>query len=87
MELAEYTQCDATELVRATRAYFAKQGVAVNVEFSWGATEVKPPTLADAIVEVTETGSALRANRLPRLTTWGQTCSRCDLAGLCRNRP
>jgi ATP phosphoribosyltransferase len=54
----------ATELVRATRAYFDRQGVRVNVEFSWGATEVKPPTLADAIVEVTETGSSLRANRL-----------------------
>src|SRR3954464_3628552 len=54
----------ATELVRATRAYFAGQGVSANVEFSWGATEVKPPMLADAIVEVTETGSSLRANRL-----------------------
>jgi len=54
----------ATELVRATQAYFARIGVNVNVEFSWGATEVKPPTLADAIVEVTETGSSLRANRL-----------------------
>jgi ATP phosphoribosyltransferase len=54
----------ATELVRVTRAYFDRQHVAVNVEFSWGATEVKPPTLADAIVEVTETGSSLRANRL-----------------------
>ena len=54
----------ATELVRATRAYFARQGVKVKVEFSWGATEVKPPMLADAIVEVTETGSSLRANRL-----------------------
>jgi ATP phosphoribosyltransferase len=54
----------ATELVRVTRAYFEKHGVSVNVEFSWGATEVKPPTLADAIVEVTETGSSLRANRL-----------------------
>src|SRR6187399_192554 len=59
----------ATELVRATRAYFKKQGVNVNVEFSWGATEVKPPTLADAIVEVTETGSSLRANRLRILDT------------------
>ena len=59
----------ATELVRATRAYFARQGVNVNVEFSWGATEVKPPTLADAIVEVTETGSSLRANRLKILDT------------------
>ena len=54
----------ATELVRATRAYFARHGVSVKVEFSWGATEVKPPMLADAIVEVTETGSSLRANRL-----------------------
>ena len=54
----------ATELVRATRAYFARQQVNVKVEFSWGATEVKPPMLADAIVEVTETGSSLRANRL-----------------------
>src|SRR6187397_379751 len=59
----------ATELVRATRAYFARQGVNVNVEFSWGATEVKPPTLCDAIVEVTETGSSLRANRLRILDT------------------
>jgi ATP phosphoribosyltransferase len=54
----------ATELVRATQAYFTKLGVNVKVEFSWGATEVKPPVLADAIVEVTETGSSLRANRL-----------------------
>jgi ATP phosphoribosyltransferase len=54
----------ATELVRVTRAYFKRHGVKVNVEFSWGATEVKPPMLADAIVEVTETGSSLRANRL-----------------------
>ena len=59
----------ATELVRATQAYFARLGVAVNVEFSWGATEVKPPTLADAIVEVTETGSSLRANRLRIIDT------------------
>jgi ATP phosphoribosyltransferase len=54
----------ATELVRATQAYFARLGITVTVEFSWGATEVKPPVLADAIVEVTETGSSLRANRL-----------------------
>jgi ATP phosphoribosyltransferase len=54
----------ATELVRVTRAYFNRQGLKVNVEFSWGATEVKPPVLADAIVEATETGSTLRANRL-----------------------
>ena len=59
----------ATELVRATQAYFERLGVAVNVEFSWGATEVKPPTLADAIVEVTETGSSLRANRLRIIDT------------------
>jgi ATP phosphoribosyltransferase len=59
----------ATELVRATQAYFARLGVNVNVEFSWGATEVKPPTLADAIVEVTETGSSLRANRLRIMDT------------------
>ena len=59
----------ATELVRATQAYFGKLGVRVNVEFSWGATEVKPPMLADAIVEVTETGSSLRANRLRIIDT------------------
>ncbi len=59
----------ATELVRATQAYFARLGVTVNVEFSWGATEVKPPVLADAIVEVTETGSSLRANRLRIIDT------------------
>jgi len=54
----------ATELVRVTNQWFKAQGVQVNVEFSWGATEVKPPVLADAIVEATETGSTLRANRL-----------------------
>jgi len=59
----------ATELVRVTRAYFWRQHVKVNVEFSWGATEVKPPVLADAIVEATETGSTLRANRLRILDT------------------
>jgi ATP phosphoribosyltransferase len=59
----------ATELVRATQAYFARLGVKVNVEFSWGATEVKPPMLADAIVEVTETGTSLRANRLRIIDT------------------
>jgi ATP phosphoribosyltransferase len=59
----------ATELVRVTNAYFARLGVKVNVEFSWGATEVKPPVLADAIVEATETGSTLRANRLRILDT------------------
>jgi ATP phosphoribosyltransferase len=59
----------ATELVRATQAYFTRLGVNVRVEFSWGATEVKPPVLADAIVEVTETGSSLRANRLRVIDT------------------
>jgi len=59
----------ATELVRVTSEYFKKQGVKVNVEFSWGATEVKPPVLADAIVEATETGSTLRANRLRIIDT------------------
>ncbi len=59
----------ATELVRATQAYFTARGVTVKVEFSWGATEVKPPVLADAIVEVTETGSSLRANRLRIIDT------------------
>lgn len=59
----------ATELVNVTRNYFAERKVPVTVEFSWGATEVKPPMLADAIVEVTETGSSLRANRLRILDT------------------
>jgi len=54
----------ATEAVGLTRAYLARHGVEATVEFSWGATEVKPPRLADAIVEVTETGSSLRANNL-----------------------
>ena len=54
----------ATEAVGLTRNYLAEHGVEATVEFSWGATEVKPPQLADAIVEVTETGSSLRANNL-----------------------
>jgi ATP phosphoribosyltransferase len=54
----------ATELVATTKRYLAANGVTAKVEFSWGATEVKPPVLADAIVEVTETGSSLRANKL-----------------------
>jgi ATP phosphoribosyltransferase len=54
----------ATEVVRITENYLAHHGVTARVEFSWGATEVKVPQLADAIVEVTETGSSLRANRL-----------------------
>lgn len=59
----------ATELVNVTRQYFTNKGIDVKVEFSWGATEVKPPDLADAIVEVTETGSSLKANRLRILET------------------
>ena len=59
----------ATELVEVTKRYFAEKNVPVKVEFSWGATEVKPPTLADAIVEVTETGSSLKANRLRIIDT------------------
>jgi ATP phosphoribosyltransferase len=54
----------ATEVVSLTRRWLAEHGVTAHVEFSWGATEVKPPRLADAIVEVTETGSSLRANNL-----------------------
>jgi ATP phosphoribosyltransferase len=54
----------ATEVVNLTRRWLAQHGVTAHVEFSWGATEVKPPRLADAIVEVTETGSSLRANNL-----------------------
>ncbi len=59
----------ATELVEVTKRYFAAKGVNVKVEFSWGATEVKPPMLADAIVEVTETGSSLKANHLKIIDT------------------
>jgi ATP phosphoribosyltransferase len=59
----------ATELVNTTERYLAARNVRAKVEFSWGATEVKPPELADAIVEVTETGSSLRANKLRILDT------------------
>jgi ATP phosphoribosyltransferase len=59
----------ATELVATTKRYLAANGVSAKVEFSWGATEVKPPVLADAIVEVTETGSSLRANNLKIIDT------------------
>jgi ATP phosphoribosyltransferase len=59
----------ATELVETTRRYLAGHGVTAKVEFSWGATEVKPPVLADAIVEVTETGSSLHANKLKIIDT------------------
>ena len=59
----------ATELVKVTEHYLSQNGVKAKVEFSWGATEVKPPVLADAIVEVTETGSSLRANGLRIIDT------------------
>jgi ATP phosphoribosyltransferase len=59
----------ATELVNTTRRYLEARGVSARIEFSWGATEVKPPELADAIVEATETGASLRANKLRILDT------------------
>jgi ATP phosphoribosyltransferase len=59
----------ATELVHVTDNYFKKHGVTAEIEFSWGATEVKPPVLADAIVEITETGSSLKANKLRIIDT------------------
>ncbi len=59
----------ATELVETTRRYFAEKGVTVSVYFSWGATEVKPPLLADAIAELTETGRSLKANNLKVIET------------------
>src|SRR5271165_6847545 len=59
----------ATEVVNLTRRWLAQHGVTAHVEFSWGATEVKPPELADAIVEVTETGSSLKANKLRIIET------------------
>ncbi|MEW6439450.1 MAG: ATP phosphoribosyltransferase [bacterium] len=59
----------ATELVQFTKSYLLKRGIRAIVEFSWGATEVKTPTLADAIVELTETGSTLRAHNLRILET------------------
>lgn len=63
----------ATELVNTTRRYFAERGVKVEVEFSWGATEVKVPDLVDAIVDITETGSSLRANKLRIVDTLLET--------------
>ena len=66
----------ATEAVGMTRRYLGKHGVAATVEFSWGATEVKPPKLADAIVEITETGSSLRANNLRIVDTLCETTTR-----------
>jgi len=86
----------ATELVSVTSRYFSERAIDVKVEFSWGATEVKPPTLADAIVEVTETGSSLKANRLRIVETvlesntqiiankkaWEDTCERQKIENL-----
>jgi ATP phosphoribosyltransferase len=66
----------ATEVVNLTQDYFSAQGVNVNVEFSWGTTEVKVPELADAIVEITETGSSLRANNLKIIDTVLETTTR-----------
>lgn len=65
----------ATELVTTTKSYFRKKKVDVDVEFSWGATEVKPPRLVDAIVDITETGSSLRANRLRIIDTLLETAT------------
>ncbi len=65
----------ATELVGTTQRYFDSKGVKVDVEFSWGATEVKPPRLVDAIVDITETGSSLRANRLRIIDVLMETCT------------
>jgi ATP phosphoribosyltransferase len=86
----------ATELVNVTRNYFSSRGVPVTVDFSWGATEVKPPMLADGIVEITETGSSLRANRLRIIDTvmesntqlivnrkaWGEAARRTKIENL-----
>ncbi|HEY3963064.1 MAG TPA: ATP phosphoribosyltransferase [Planctomycetaceae bacterium] len=66
----------ATEVVGLTKSFLARHGVEAQVEFSWGATEVKPPKLADAIVEVTETGSSLRANNLRILAEVLQSTTR-----------
>ncbi len=66
----------ATEVVNLTADYFKEHGVDVNVEFSWGTTEVKVPELADAIVEITETGSSLRANNLKIIDTVLETTTR-----------
>lgn len=63
----------ATELVQTTKRYFEQKGVKVDVEFSWGATEVKVPDLVDAIVDITETGSSLRANKLRIVDTLLET--------------
>lgn len=66
----------ATELVGYTKKYLKKRGIKANVDFSWGATEVKPPHLADAIVELTETGSSLKANNLRVVETLFESSTR-----------
>ena len=66
----------ATEAIGMTKRYLKKHGVKAIVEFSWGATEVKPPRLADAIIEITETGSSLRANKLRIVDTVCVTTTR-----------
>ncbi len=66
----------ATEVVNLTKDYLASHGVNAKVEFSWGATEVKVPDLADAIVEITETGSSIRANNLIIIDTVLETTTR-----------
>ena len=66
----------STEAVGMTERYLKKHGVSANVEFSWGATEVKPPRLADAIVEITETGSSLKANNLKIIDTLCESTTR-----------
>lgn len=66
----------ATELVRFTKRYLKSKGIKAGVDFSWGATEVKPPRLADAIVELTETGSSLRANNLRIVDTLIESTTR-----------
>lgn len=66
----------ATELEKYTKRYFAKHGVKAHIEYSWGATEAKVPELADAIVELTETGSSLRANKLRIIDTLLESSTR-----------
>ena len=69
-------KCIATELVHATRRYLERHGVTAEVEYSWGATEIKAPLLVDAIVEGTETGSSLRANNLRIVDTVAESTTK-----------
>src|SRR5947209_13212894 len=77
----------ATEVVNVTRRWLAEHGVEAHVEFSWGATEAKPPKLADAIVEVTETGSSLRANNLRIVAELLQSTTRFSCNGRAYDDP